>query len=75
MNEWTTLDELRKGALFVTQDGTYAVKSEYRYSNDPQSQCLCILLESGEYAHFKDGNKTVVREIRIGAENGSISLL
>lgn len=68
MPEWTTLNELRYGAIFVTHDGTYAVKSEYRYSNDPQSQCLCILLESGEYAHFVDGNKTLVREIVLKEE-------
>ncbi len=68
MDEWTTLGELRYGALFVTQEGTMAVKSEYRYSNDPQAQCLCILLESGEYAHFVDGNKTLVREIVVKEE-------
>jgi hypothetical protein len=68
MNKWTTLRELRYGAIFVTRDGTYAVKSEYRYSNDHNAQCLCILLESGEYAHFADGNDTVVREISIKQE-------
>lgn len=47
----TTLVELRKGALFVTEDGTYAVKTKYRYDEEPY-QYQCILLESGQYAHF-----------------------
>lgn len=67
MPEWVTLDELRKGAIFMDQDGVRAVKSEYRYSSS-DSQWLCILLSSGEYAHFTDGNKTLVREIVIKQE-------
>lgn len=47
MPEWITLEELRKGAIFEDQDGDMAVKSEYHYSNGPQSQWLCILLSSG----------------------------
>lgn len=60
LGDKTTLHELRKGAVFATEDGIYAVKSEYRYSD---GQWQCILLESGEYAHFRDGNHTVVYEV------------
>ena len=60
---WVPLKDLREGALFKTRGGTYAVKSEYRYEN---GVCQCILLESGEYAHFKDGNETLVREVKLG---------
>lgn len=63
--EATTLWELRKGAIFVTEDGAYAVKSEYR---NPDGQCQCILLASGEYAHFKDGNHTIVFEVILPQE-------
>lgn len=59
-----TLEELRPGAIFVTRNGTYAVKSEYRYSSDNRD-CQCILLDSGEYAHFPEGNKTMVREVQV----------
>lgn len=54
-----TLFELRPGAIFVTE-GIYAVKSEYYY---PNGHCQCVLLESGEYAHFANGNRTRVREV------------
>ncbi|BCL83132.1 hypothetical protein ccbrp13_55970 [Ktedonobacteria bacterium brp13] len=60
-----TLLELRPGAVFVTDDGVYAVKSEYRYSSHPTAQCECILLDSGEYAHFTNGNQTMVREVQV----------
>lgn len=56
------LKDLRPGALFVTPKGVYAVKSEYHY---PNGECECVLLESGEYAHFPDGNQTLVREVEI----------
>lgn len=62
LDEETTLEALRPGAIFVTRDGCYAVKSEYFY---PNGVCECVLLASGEYAHFKDGNRTLVREVRI----------
>lgn len=68
MDEWTTLDKLRKGAIFEDQDGVRAVKSEYHYSSS-DLQWLCILLNSGEYAHFVDGNKTLVREVVLKEEN------
>ena len=63
-NNWVTLDDLRTGAIFVTKKGTYAAKSEYRYSNDPGSQWQCILLASGEFAHFPEKNRTLVREVK-----------
>ena len=55
------LEELEPGALFTTKKGTVAVKSEYRM---PSGQCMCILVASGEYAHFERGNDTPVRELR-----------
>lgn len=60
---WTNLESIRCGAVFETQDGVRAVKSEYAYSNG--GACQCVLLASGEYAHFPDGNSTIVREIRV----------
>lgn len=72
--EWTTLAELPEGAVFETESGTRAVKSEYHYDN---GACKCILLDSGEYAHFCNDpgispqatayrhNATKVREIII----------
>lgn len=72
--EWVRLDELQAGAIFETQDGARAVKSEYRHSfvackATGKPVCLCILLGSGEYGFFKDGNATMVREIAIGRED------
>jgi len=67
--KWVTLEELPEGALFETQDGIRAVKSEYRYGNRPNHGIECVLLASGEYAHFADNadqhNLTLVREIDI----------
>jgi hypothetical protein len=57
------LKNLRKGAIFITKDGIKAVKSEYLYSND-NLEIECILLESGEYAHFPNGNNEWVSEIK-----------
>jgi len=62
--EWVTLEDLRTGAIFVTKDGIYAVKSEYYYSGEVISQSQCILLASGEFAHFPEKNKTLVREVK-----------
>lgn len=56
---WVRLENLPPGSLFVTKNGIKAVKSEYHYSN--AGQCKCILLASGEYAHFADGNDTLCR--------------
>jgi len=61
-SKWTTLDDLRPGAVFVTLDGVKAVKSKYKYTNG-QSQWECILLASGEFAHFPEENQTKVRQI------------
>lgn len=63
--DWTTLEELPEGALFETEDGVRAAKSEYRYGNEPGSQCQCVLLASGEYAHFPERDLEKVREIHI----------
>src|SRR6266568_1372009 len=62
---WVMLKDLCPGAVFVTREGIYAVKSEYFYTGDSQSQCECVLLASGEYAHFRDGNRTLVREVSV----------
>lgn len=58
----TPLKDLRCGAIFVTRDGAYAVKTEHHHLN---GICACILLASGEYANFKHGNLEMVREVRI----------
>lgn len=59
------LGDLRKGAIFETMDSVRAVKSEYSYGDGPGAgfQSQCILLESGEYAHFPAKNNEIVREI------------
>lgn len=59
----TTIASLRPGAVFVTPGGVYAVKSEYTI--DQGTQCQCILLESGEYAWFEEGDNTRVREVKV----------
>lgn len=62
---WVPLYELRPGAIFTTEDGIRAVKSEYR----TDGKIDCYLLASGEYAHFAINpdvhNTTLVREIEI----------
>ena len=60
MGDEVTLGDLPGGAVFVTRNDVVAVKSEYFLTN---GQCLCILLASGEYAHFPDKNDTLVREV------------
>jgi hypothetical protein len=59
---WVRLYNLRDGAIFENKDGIRAVKSEYSYSNE-NLQPQCILLASGEFAHFPDKENTWVREI------------
>lgn len=61
-----TLEELREGALFITKDGTLAVKSQYRMSNN---QCECILLSSGSYAHFERRNSEPVIEVDLHTDH------
>ena len=69
--EWIVLEELRPGAIFETRTGVRAVKSEYRY---PYGGIECVLLASGEAAHFsktgdrQEHNGTEVREVDISAE-------
>lgn len=64
---WVRLSNLRPGAVFITRDGVLAVKSEYHYAkNNPQPQC--ILLVSGEYAHFPELEKTWVLEVVVETE-------
>lgn len=63
MSEWMNLIDLRSGAIFETKDGIIAVKTEYFYSDyNPQPQC--VLLASGEYAHFSKKDMEQVREIK-----------
>jgi hypothetical protein len=57
---WLSLDDIPPGSLFETEQGIRAIKSEYRY---PDGAPECILLASGEYAHFVDKGKTPVRII------------
>ncbi len=74
-DKWTTLQALPVGAVFETLTGTRAVKSEYHYS-DEYPAIQCVLLASGEYAHFSPHgstgferaerhNNTIVREIAV----------
>lgn len=60
LGDKTTIAELREGSVFATEDGVYAVKSEYRLGD---GRCQCVLLASGEYARFKDGDATTVYEV------------
>lgn len=68
---WTVVDDLRPGAVFETQGGILAVKTEYRYSAG--GGCQCILLASGENAHFSNSatshDLTPVRELVIETAN------
>jgi hypothetical protein len=69
-NPWTTLGELPPGTVFETMDGIRAVKSEYYYdpprgANPLPTQCECVLLASGEYAHFPNKNSTSVRKVHV----------
>ena len=60
--EWIKLGELRPGAIFETRKGVRAVKTEYHTFNN-ERECDCYLLESGEAAHFPDGDSELVREL------------
>ena len=62
---WTTLRDLRPGALFVTRDGIIALKTEYHTFG--RTQCDCYLTASGESAHFPDGDDEEVRELPLPA--------
>jgi len=67
MSEYIKLRDLRRGAVFETTNGVRAVKSEYYYNSvwphKKETQYQCILLESGEFAHFLNNNDELVREI------------
>jgi hypothetical protein len=65
VGEEIALKDLRPGAVFMTSDGKYAVKSKHYSGTSPYDQYECILLASGEYAQFTDGNWTRVREVRM----------
>lgn len=49
-----TLNDVGKGHIFK-HEGTYYLKTEYRYSNDNQHY-MVIILGTGEFAHFPLGN-------------------
>ena len=57
---WVPLCDLRPGAIFETLSGVRAVKSEYHL---PNGNPRCILLESGELAHFANGKDILCREL------------
>ncbi len=62
------LINLRPGALFVTDDGCMAVKSEYFMGGNSTNMPQCVLLESGEYGWFGErgrllGGDMLVREL------------
>ncbi len=58
------LSDLRPGAVFITTGGTMAVKSEYHY---PDGAPECVLLASGEYAHFPNKGAEEVTEVPLDA--------
>jgi len=60
---WVRLGDLPPGLIFATQNGVLAVKSEYH--NSWTGQCMCVLLQSGEYAHFLEGDETLVTALEI----------
>jgi hypothetical protein len=51
--QWT-IATIEPGTLFKA-DGVYAVKSEYHLAH---GTCMCILLASGEYGYFSQGDDT-----------------
>ncbi len=59
---WQTLDALRPGAVFVTEGGILAMKTEY-HTFESGTQWNCYLLASGESAHFPNQDTELVREI------------
>ena len=61
--KWGRLGDLPPGLIFATKNGVLAVKSEYHYSST--GHCMCVLLQSGEYAHFPEGDETLVTALEI----------
>lgn len=72
MEGYLELRDLRKGAIFETKSGVRAVKSEYFYDSEwphkKETQYLCVLLTSGEYAHFPNGNNELVKALTLKQE-------
>lgn len=64
---WAPLADLPPGFIFATQDGILAVKTTYAVydGNDESGKCECILLLTGEYAHFADGDRTLVCALEV----------
>jgi hypothetical protein len=61
---WMALRDLSPGAIFETEEGTQAVKSEYLLDpENPLSDCMCIIIGSGEFFHGQYHNDTVVKQI------------
>ena len=61
---WMALRDLPPGAIFETEEGAQAVKSEYRLNEDePDSPAMCIIIGSGEFIHGQYGDDTVVFQI------------
>lgn len=60
---WLPVRAQPAGTLFVTLDGIHAVKTQYRTADGRQAQC--VLLSSGEYAHFPEGDDTLVKRVRL----------
>jgi hypothetical protein len=57
------LGDLRPGAIFIMQDGSYAVKSLHH--DRLTAHNVCVSLATGNYIRLPDGNQTLVREVRM----------
>lgn len=59
------LEAIPAGDIFETEYGELVIKSEYmnKPENEPYQQSLCIILGSGEFAHFKNKNKARVWQL------------
>lgn len=61
---WMALRDLSPGAIFETEEGVQAVKSEYLLNpENPLSDCMCIIIGSGEFFHGQYHNDTIVKQI------------
>ena len=57
----TLIHNLPPGAVFKTDDGVQAVKSEYKLRpNEPGGPTMCIIIGSGEFFHADKGDKELV---------------
>lgn len=68
---WVTLDELPPGRIFQTREGIAAIKTDEKYAGEG-SQWKCVLLASGEYAHFEEKNETEVQQHNLATEKRRI---